>query len=314
MTGPLERWPDRTESSNQEKSVANATRWKIILRRRPDVVAAIGAAVVTLGVTLGARLAWQSVWISSVVGVFAALTLLGLAGALRTARKQPVPPAFGQWSERFVSASSQWKILLALGVVFFALREGLLAPDFVVDWHSYRARRTQQSHNNVAVSGTTLGEMTPVTFAGRELLCTSVQCSGGQTFCRSLEAHLPCSPGPTAFDEHPGAAHFRLTVSVQFHGSCWMPLVKSGRFQVLAMAEMQAHERRSKDGHLLGPGAPIDENAKILVSNKTLSFDEDRTLEQTVTGTVSCRSFQWAAGSLVALETISSIRAAARNH
>lgn len=294
--------------------MANATRWKTTLRRRPDAVAAVGAAVVTLGVTLGAGLSWQSAWIGGAVGVFAALTLLGLAGALRTARKQPVPLAFGQWSARFVSASSQWKILLALGAVFFALREGLLAPDFVVDWHSYRARRTQQSHNTVAVSGSTLGEMAPVTFAGRELLCTSVQCSGGQTFCRSLEAHLPCSPGPTAFDEHPGAARLRLTVSVQFHGSCWMPLVKSGTFQVLATAEMHAYERRSKDGHLLGPGHPIDENAKILVSNKALSFDENRTLEQAMTGAASCRAFQWAAGSVVAQETIASIRAAARNN
>jgi hypothetical protein len=131
--------------------------------------------------------------------------------------------------------------LLGLGLVFFALREGALAPDFVLTLNNYTMDREYQTSTDTGMTGTTTGDIEPVRIANKEIFCTGVQCHGDDGVCEVFEQDSPCALGnqpETRSDDEKSNVTMNLMVDVRHSGTCVFPFAKSGRFDINVTANI----------------------------------------------------------------------------
>jgi hypothetical protein len=261
-------------------------------RKRPELWLAAAAFVAIFATSLSANPSLAAFAAASIVWMGSSALLFGGWNAFRRIRGEPVRgiPA----TERYVPAHVQWKVFLALGVIFFGLREGALAPDFVLNFHQYSAKHHIQTDTSSSVNGMNMGDAPELRFAGRALRLSYQTCHGDAVVCRGFERALP--PTQREGEDLASIAPVSLQVTVNSSTTCMMPITKSGTFDVTVMADahLDSHPGKDllKDGNVNGDIPPI--------ATKSLSVNATLNLRHEMLGPVSCRVFKLTAGERLA--------------
>jgi hypothetical protein len=260
-----------------------------ILWKRPELWLPTAAFIATFATSLAVDPNFTGIYVASVVSLASGALIFGVWNAIRRMRGEPVRGVPG--TERYVPAHVQWKVLLMLGVVFFGLREGALAPDFVLSFHQYTADRNVQTSTSSNVIGSKTGNAPELRFAGRPLRLSYSTCRGDAVVCRGFDNALP----PKLREhEDPHVAPITLDISVNASTSCRIPLTKSGDIDLTAVADVHLVYRPGKDllKHLDGNVPPM--------ATKSLSMNATLNLHQEMLGPASCRTFKLTAGDHLA--------------
>ncbi|MEL6182188.1 MAG: hypothetical protein AAFS10_24735, partial [Myxococcota bacterium] len=198
---------------------------------------------------------------------WAVLALLGMGAP-------PLPGPLSSWS------GSGWLMggMIALLLVTTLLREGLLAPSFVLslNWYSSSNHRNTQSNTQGSTNGFN-GDVARM--RGSYLEC-EVFCDDG-TVCRAFKHHLACdnARGPNTEGLPVTSATIRLN-----HGGdpfCYTPLFKSTTLQAHVNADLSTAQGSAS-------------------SHQSLSMTTQ--LDYTMTGIGSCHTFNSKLGALLARE------------
>lgn len=260
--------------------------------KRPDLWLSATAFVAIFATSLTANPSLAAFTAAFVVWLASSALLFGAWNAVRRIRGEPVRgiPA----TERFVPAHVQWKVFLVLGVIFFGLREGALAPDFVLSFHHYSADHHVQTNTSSNVTGMSTDNAPELRFAGRKIRLSYYTCQGDAVVCRGFERLLP--PKQRADEDFASIAPVTLQVTVNSSTTCMMPLTKSGTFDVTVMADAHLNSHAGKD--LLKDG---DVNADVPpIATKSLSVNATLKLRHKMLGPASCRIFRLTAGEQLA--------------
>lgn len=251
--------------------------------KRSELLLPILAFPAIFTISLIARPALSALWVTLLIWLASAAVLFGGWNAIRRIRREPARGIPG--TEKYVPAHLQWKIFLVLGAIFFALREGALAPDFVLSFHNYSLDQKLQTDWSSSSSTFSIGGAESTQIAGRTLFCAFPQCSGNDTVCRAFEAALPCTD---IGEDIPDDARATASISVTVRGSstCMLPLVKSGTFRLDGSTGMSA---RSGTVDL-----ESDERAPMVSASRSMSVTME--LRQEMIGPSSCRTFEYEAG------------------
>jgi hypothetical protein len=263
-----------------------------ILWKRPELWLSAAAFVAIFATSLTANPSLAAFTAAFVVWVASSALFFGAWNAFRRIRGEPVRgiPA----TERYVPAHVQWKVALVLAVIFFGLREGALAPDFVLSFHQYSAEHHVQTDTSSSVNGVSTNHAPELRFAGRAMRLSFPNCHGDAVVCRGFERALP--PRQREGEDLASIAPVSLQVTVNSSTTCMMPLIKSGTFDVNVMADAHlnshAGEDLLKDGNINGDIPPM--------ATKSLSVNATLNLRHEMLGPVSCRVFKLTAGERLA--------------
>lgn len=272
----------------------------------------VAALVAALIASLIVKPTLWGIGVALINGLAAGAMLFGLWNAARRLRSKPARGMPG--ADALVPERRQWQILLVIGLAFFAIREGALAPDIEFDLHHYTVDWHLQTNSNWNVNGFQMGDAPAVHLAERELRIFLPQCHGDEDLCRAFKDAVP-TPAAERDGEPNDSASITLQVSAQMSGTCMMPLSKSATIHLDANGTIFA--RGGDKVSVLDSEEPVEDAAPEeppRISSKTLTFTSNLDLDQEMVGPASCRAFKEAAGAHLARSLLPKIRsAAARN-
>lgn len=166
---------------------------------------------------------------------------------------------------------------LALVVVLVtALREGVAAPQFVLQLNWWEATHAVR-HDLTSTFSSTALDGSEVAFRNRPLFC-SMRCRGDDVGCEVVDELITCDDRPP----RPDAVNVDLTVNLP-DVECFVPLAKQLQGQYRAAVDLQASTAgASKHGHL-----SVDGNVEL-----------------EMTGLASCYAFRRKVGELVGRDLV----------
>lgn len=286
-----------------EQSKVNPSFWG-----RPELWLSVAALLAAFVASLSVSPSLWGVGVALVNGLAAGAVLFGLWNAVRRLRSKPVRGVPGV--DALVPERRQWPILLAMGLAFFSIREGALAPDIEFDLHHFTVDWDLQTNSNWNVNGFQMDDMPAVRLAERELRISLPQCHGDADICRAFQDAMPTTEGQTG-DPSNDIATLTLQVSTQMSGTCMMPLSKSAAIRLDANGTVFA--RGDDEVRILDAGTPVEDalpDGPPRIATKTLTFNSMLDLDQEMVGPASCRAFKEAAGAHLAKSLLATIRSA----